>query len=226
MFGLGWLRCVRFEAGVARRGKRGVQGHLCSASVPVVPRPLRTSRASGSVFEACVSFRRFVPRKLDQRFESPSSSSSSSFGRKLFIDAYDSSSVPSAEKCSLLSKFFFRACSPTAAKKRVATSDSIMRLRFLPNVVRVERLVCELHVQEPLEQHVVAELLTEQSLASQTVQRHQERRLQQVLGRDRGSTDAGVHLVEDRLQFSQSLIRKLLHRSRRFVLDAWYGPLR
>mgnify|MGYP006883391337 CR=1 FL=1 len=69
-------------------------------SLASLPYPFRYSLASGSVFDSCVSFLRFLPLKSPNPLLSESSSS---FGRKLFIDAQASMSVPSTEKCSLLS---------------------------------------------------------------------------------------------------------------------------
>src|ERR1700747_2889419 len=72
-------------------------------SLASFPTPLRNSRASGSVVEACVSLARFSPWKSRSELRPPSLGGSSlpSFGTKLFILAQASISVPSTEKCSL-----------------------------------------------------------------------------------------------------------------------------
>jgi hypothetical protein len=68
---------------------------------------LAIERASGSVVETCVSFERFFLWKLRSPLRPGAGGSPEpSFGRKLFIDAQASISVPSSEKCSLDNSFF------------------------------------------------------------------------------------------------------------------------
>jgi hypothetical protein len=61
------------------------------------------------------------------------------------------------------------------------------------------------------------ESLTELALAANRVEGHQQTSLEQVLGRDRGPTLLGVHLVEDRAQLSQRGIHERLHAPDRMV---------
>ena len=88
----------------------------------------------------------------------------------------------------------------TAWRRRAPSSRS----RFFVKTRRVEARLDHVHVEEPAEQQVVVELLAEQPLASHGVQRHQQRRLQQPLGRDRRPPHAAVHRVEHRRQSSAS----------------------
>src|SRR5215204_6613612 len=58
-----------------------------------------------------------------------------SFGRKLFIDAQASISVPSTLKCSVDSRRLTLGWASTAARNLCATSPASSRSRFLPKVV-------------------------------------------------------------------------------------------
>ena len=71
---------------------------------------------------------------------------------------------------------------------------------------RVERLGVDRQVQEPLEQQVVVQPLAERPLAAHRVQRHQHRRLEQLLGRDARPTDPRVHRVELAVELAQDLV--------------------
>jgi hypothetical protein len=67
----------------------------------------------------------------------PSPSSSplrSDFGRKLFIDAQASISVPSTLKCSLESSRFTRGSARSADRNRAETSPASSRARFFEKV--------------------------------------------------------------------------------------------
>lgn len=66
------------------------------------------------------------------------------------------------------------------------------------------------HVQEPAEEKVVVELLAELTLAADCVERHQERRLEQPLGPDRGPPDLRIHRAEHRREIAQRGVSKLL----------------
>ena len=71
------------------------------AELGFLARPLAIEPRLGSVVDACVSFERFWPWKSASRFRPPPCGGGSpepSFGRKLFIDAQASTSVPSTEK--------------------------------------------------------------------------------------------------------------------------------
>jgi len=71
-------------------------------SLASLPRPLRCSRASGSVVEACVSLLRFWLWKFCSPLRPASGGGPEpSFGRKLLVLAQASKSVPSTEKCSV-----------------------------------------------------------------------------------------------------------------------------
>jgi hypothetical protein len=88
------------------------------------------------VVEACVAFDRFLPWKSASLLRPPPAGGSSepSFGRKLFIDAHASISVPSTEKCSLDRSFVTRGCESTAARNFAAMSPSSSRSRFFEKV--------------------------------------------------------------------------------------------
>src|SRR5262249_8658741 len=70
----------------------------------------------------------------------------------------------------------------------------------------IETRLEQAHVQEPAVQQLIVQLLTERALAADRVQRNQQRRLEQSLGRNRWSATSGIHLIEDWRQFSQSAI--------------------
>src|SRR5215213_5833792 len=65
----------------------------------------------------------------------PGGSPEPSFGRKLFIEAQASISVPSTLPCSVDSRRFTRGWASTAARNLCATSPASSRSRFLPKVV-------------------------------------------------------------------------------------------
>jgi len=60
--------------------------------------------------------------------------------------------------------------------------------------------VLQVHPQKPLEEQVVLQLLAELALGANRIERHQHARLQELLGRDRGPADLGVHRLESRFQ--------------------------
>jgi hypothetical protein len=57
----------------------------------------------------------------------------------------------------------------------------------------IERRVADVHVQEPLEEHVVLESFAELALAAHRVERDQQRRLEQPLGSDARPAHTRVH---------------------------------
>ena len=61
---------------------------------------------------------------------------------------------------------------------------------------RIKGPVIDRETEEPLEQQVVVQSLTELSLGTDRVQRHQHRCFQQLLGWHRRPTAAGVHRFE------------------------------
>ena len=65
-------------------------------------------------------------------------------------------------------------------------------------------------VQEPFEEQVVTQALAELALAADRVEGHQQARLEQVLGRDRGPAPLRVHGVEDRAQLGQRRVHDRL----------------
>ena len=164
---------------------------------------LAASFASGSVVDSCVSFERFSPWKSTVGL--PGSSGGvprrlPSFFLKLLSDAHASISVPSTVKCSSAHQAARRRAwlDDRARRTAAATSCSSSRSRFLREHGRVEARLGHVHVEEPAKQQVVVELLAELPLAAHRVQRHQQRRLQQPLGRDRRPPACRVHRVERR----------------------------
>jgi hypothetical protein len=88
------------------------------------------------VVEAWVSLLRFSPWKSRSPFRpGPGGAPEPSFGRKLFIEAQASISVPSTEKCSDESSGFTSGSASTAAKNFPTTSPRSSRSRFLVNTV-------------------------------------------------------------------------------------------
>ena len=89
----------------------------------------------------CVWLERFSPRKSAGALRPPPimpldvpPPSGGSFGRKLFIEAHASISVPSTEKCSLDSNRLTRGWASTAVRNLVAISPSSSRSRFFEKV--------------------------------------------------------------------------------------------
>src|SRR5262245_36744158 len=82
----------------------------------------------------------------------------------------------------------------------------------------VEALLVRFHVQEPAEQQVVVELLAKQPLTANRVQRHQQRGLEQSLGRYRRPSHATVHLVENRRQLLEHPVGYLLDTPQRMSM--------
>ena len=82
---------------------------------------------------------------------------------------------------------------------------------------RNEALLDHVHVHEPAKEQVVVELLAELALAADRVERHQQRRLQQPLGRDRRPPELGIHRAEGRGELGQRRVSKLLDGSKRMV---------
>lgn len=89
---------------------------------------------------------------------------------------------------------------------------------------RNEALLDHVHVHEPAEEQVVVELLAELTLASDRVESHQQRRLEQSLGRDGRSPDLGIHRAEHGRELAERGVRQLLDRPKRVV--RWYPGFR
>jgi hypothetical protein len=75
----------------------------------------------------------------------------------------------------------------------------------------------QFHVQEPAEQQVVIEFFTERPLAAHRIQRDQHRRLEQALGWNGGTSDLGVHLVQQRRKLSGGFVGQPFDRSQRVL---------
>jgi len=73
------------------------------------------------------------------------------------------------------------------------------------------------HAQEPAEQEVVLQLLTERLLAADRIQTDQQRGLQQPLGWDGWPTVLGVHGIQQRRQLRQRRIGHVLDSAQRVV---------
>jgi hypothetical protein len=71
--------------------------------------------------------------------------------------------------------------------------------------------------QEPLEQQVVVQPLAERPLAADRVQRHQHRRLQELLGRHAGAPDPRVHGLEVTVEFGEHVVDDLTDPSDRMT---------
>ena len=56
----------------------------------------------------------------------------------------------------------------------------------------VQRRALEIHVEKPAEQDVVVELFAELPVRANRIQRNQQLRIEQSLGRNRWATDRGV----------------------------------
>ena len=82
----------------------------------------------------------------------------------------------------------------------------------------VERLVCDVEVEEPFEEQVVAQPLAELTLTADRVERDQQARLEQVLGRDRGAPAAAVHRADEWRELRQRRIDDRLDAADRVVV--------
>ena len=89
---------------------------------------------------------------------------------------------------------------------------AIMRKRAV-----LERRLDHAHVQEPTKEKVVGQLLAELPLAAHRVERHQQRRLEKSLGRNRRATATAVHRIERRPELRQCRVAKPLDFSNRMV---------
>jgi hypothetical protein len=81
----------------------------------------------------------------------------------------------------------------------------------------VEAAFAKLTVQKPQPQEIVAQLLAEQTLAPDTVERRQDPRLQQLLGRDAIPSTGGVQFIEQRRKLLQDQVNTLLDRAQRMI---------
>ena len=72
----------------------------------------------------------------------------------------------------------------------------------------MKRFVLDIEVQKPLEQDVEAQLLAELTLLADREEGHQHARLDQMLGRNRGSSVVCVHLVVWRRHAPQRRVRE------------------
>jgi len=79
----------------------------------------------------------------------------------------------------------------------------------------IEDRLIQTHVQNPAEEDVVVQLLTEEPPAPEGEQGDQPRALQQPLRRNRRTPHLAIQLVEDRRQRSQDLVREGLDGSQR-----------
>ena len=82
----------------------------------------------------------------------------------------------------------------------------------------VEARLVGLQVQKPAEQKVVVQLLAQQPLAAYRVQRHQQGRLQQPLGRNRRPSHRAVHRIEPRRQLRQRRVGQGFDAPQRMAL--------
>jgi hypothetical protein len=182
-------------------------------SLASLPEPLRYSRASGSVVEACVSLRRRSPWKSRSALRPPpvspggGSPPASAFGLKLFMLAKASIKVPSTEKCSAESSALTSGWPSTAWKNCPATSPAKNRSRFLVNTV-TSQIGASIASQadEPAEQQIVIELFHELALRTHRIEGLQQQGPQQLLGRDRRPADVRVEPVEGGRQHRQRLV--------------------
>jgi hypothetical protein len=71
---------------------------------------------------------------------------------------------------------------------------------------RVEGRVHDIQVQEPLEQQVVLQPFAKLPLAADRVERDQQARLEQVLGRYRRAPHVGVHSIKRRRELLEGLV--------------------
>jgi hypothetical protein len=83
---------------------------------------------------------------------------------------------------------------------------------------RIEGLGVDRQIEEPLEQQVVVQALAEGPLAAHRVQRHQDRRLQQLFGRDAGPADPRVHRLKVAVEPDENLVDDLADPADRMIL--------
>jgi hypothetical protein len=73
------------------------------------------------------------------------------------------------------------------------------------------------HVEEPAEQQIVVELLTKQPITADTIKCHQQRSLEQPLGRNRRSPGVAVHSAQQPGQFDQRRVSQGLNPAQRMI---------
>ena len=145
------------------------------------------------------------------------SGGSPSLGLKLLRRSRASISVPSTVKCSSDSSPEPWPASTTSSKNCLGRLVLSRRARFLVKRSSGRRALLQVHVQEPAEQQVVVELLAEQPLRAHRVQRDQQRRLEQPLGRDRGAADRCVHRIELSAHRREHRVGLGLHAAQRMI---------
>jgi hypothetical protein len=82
----------------------------------------------------------------------------------------------------------------------------------------VKARLVQLQVQKPATQQIVGELLAQQPLAANRIQRHQQRGFEQPLRWNRRPPQEAVHLVEDHRQLLEHGIHQLLDAPQRMLL--------
>ena len=185
-----------------------------------MPGPLRYSRASGSVVLRCVSFERFWPLKSTGALRPPPSRRAvrqASFGLKLFIDAHASISVPSTEKCSLDSSRF----TPRLGQNRAQEPGRDLAIQQPVAVLRKGRVVphriIDAEPDKPSEQQIELQPLHQLALRANRIERLQQHRPQQHLGRDRRPAQPGIERRKIARQRFQSRIRQRPDRAQRMI---------
>ena len=171
----------------ARHSTAGPPGRsTCAPAGPPGRWSRHASRCSASRHESRV--RRCGPGQAARR--------EPSFGRKLFIEAQASNSVPSTEKCSHDSSGLTSGAASTAwpeLPRDVALQQPVAVLgehRHVPDR-RIHR-----QADEPAKQHVVGDLLHQLAFRPHRVECLQQQRPQQLLRRDRIPTASSVQRVE------------------------------
>ena len=172
----------RRQAGIDTRRPRAVlhQAVADEAELRLLARPLAIEPGIG-IGGRGVRLVRPLPAvevRLALRPPPAGGSSEPSFGRKLFIDAHASISVPSTEKCSLERSFFTRGCASTAARNFAAMSPSSSRSRFFEKHRVVPGRIVHPDPDEPAEQQVVFQPLHQLPLRADRVERLQQHRPQ------------------------------------------------
>ena len=97
-------------------------------------------------------------------------------------------------------------------------------LLVLAEAAVVPTALVQFPIQKPQPQEVVRQLLAEQSLRTHRVQRHQQPRLQQLLGRNRRPSVDRIEGIELRTESAQDLLGLTLDHAQRVIFgDSRFG---
>jgi hypothetical protein len=106
---------------------------------------------------------------------------------------------------------------PHGVKKALATSPASRRSRFLLKVVCDQIGSSILRPTNQRYRHAVVDLFHQEPFTADRVERPEQQRPQQLLGRDQRATDVGVHRREPRRQLGEHPIRHRPNNPQRVI---------